>query len=106
MNDLISKSAIVDRLSEEAKRLAEIAIHSKGQAVDYYTGAKTGMAKAAIIVSTEQIIDAVPVVRCKDCKYGGELCDSIICFYHNEDGNYCEDDGFCAWGERKTDGTD
>ena len=45
------KSAIVDRLSEEAKKLAEKAIHSKGQAVDYYTGMKTGMAKAAILVN-------------------------------------------------------
>lgn len=48
---LIDADALVDRLSEEAKRLAEKAIHSKGQAVDYYTGMKTGMAKAAILVN-------------------------------------------------------
>ena len=40
------------------------------------------------------IVDAVPVVRCKDCKYfKTRLCE-------NED-NY--DDWFCADGERKED---
>ena len=48
-------------------------------------------------------IDAVPVVRCKDCKY----------FYHDRaDRASCElvcgmvlttDNGFCSYGERRTD---
>ena len=48
--------------------------------------------------------DAVPVVRCKDCKYnrnppsaGNALCDL---FYGMTDQN-----GFCHFGERRTDGT-
>ena len=57
MTDHISKSAIVDRLSEEAKRLAEKAIHSKGQAVDYYTGMKTGIARAAIWANGTPTVD-------------------------------------------------
>lgn len=59
MTDLISKSAIVDRLSEEAKRLEELSIHSKGQAADYYTGRKNGFAKAAIIANNFPTIDPV-----------------------------------------------
>ena len=55
------------------------------------------------------IVDAVEVVRCKDCKH---------CAVDREaDGNvpvyvciemYCgvEADGFCAWGERREDETD
>lgn len=49
-------------------------------------------------------VDAVPVVRCKDCKYcvdygmGGYYCES-------EDivpvGNYVEPDGFCNFARRR-----
>lgn len=38
-------------------------------------------------------VDAVEVVRCKDCKWG-EYCDDFL---------PTEDDGFCSWGERKED---
>ena len=133
MNDLMSKSALVDRLCEEAKRIAEIAIHSKGQAVDYYTGMKTGMARAAIWANGTQTvdaewmlkhgmipdadfptIDAVPVVRCKDCKYyreGKALSPQKFCFrLKDNDGkeigyNFAED-AFCSYGKRREDETD
>ena len=43
-------------------------------------------------INLQEAVDAVPVVRCKDCKYfKTRLCE-------NED-NY--DDWFCADGERK-----
>ena len=48
-------------------------------------------------------IDAVPVVRCKDCKHheaeqpGMVYCPHII-------GGWVEEDGFCAGGERKDGG--
>lgn len=44
------------------------------------------------MVKERSTIDAVPVVRCKDCKY----FETPLC--ENED-NY--DDWFCADGERK-----
>lgn len=51
-------------------------------------------------------IDAVPVVRCKDCKfahmtYGGECkyCDA----WESEESLYLDGDFFCAFGERKDD---
>ena len=48
-----------------------------------------------VTVQSERMVDAVPVVRCKDCKYfKTRLCE-------NED-NY--DDWFCADGERKDSG--
>ena len=37
-------------------------------------------------------IDAVPVVRCKDCARGA------TCFTYRETGN---GEGFCAWAERR-----
>ena len=49
-------------------------------------------------------IDAVPVVRCKDCirRYDTDECP--MCFLI--EGNYCEytnENGFCDRGERKED---
>ena len=49
------------------------------------------------ILEAATTVDAVPVVRCKDCKH----------YYGNH--TYCandvwsEDDGFCYFGERRTD---
>ena len=51
-------------------------------------------------------IDAVPVVRCKDCAYRRPTIDEIT---HEVDGHWCdlldlksvEDDDFCCWGDRK-----
>lgn len=40
-------------------------------------------------------VDAVEVVRCKDCEH---YCDGTWC-YINED--YFEEDDFCSYGERK-----
>lgn len=43
-------------------------------------------------VQNQPTIDAVEVVRCKDCKYfDGECCDR-------------HDGDFCSFGERKNDG--
>lgn len=50
-------------------------------------------------------VDAVPVVRCKDCKYylhsneKCELIDTRLHFYETR--NRWTDDDFCAWGKRK-----
>lgn len=64
------------------------------------------------IIECEPTIDAVPVVRCKDCKHfkrdipcvGGAYngCDQL----EGRDGcePYVEEDFFCAYGERRTDG--
>ena len=46
----------------------------------------------ADMISNAPTIDAVPVVRCKDCKY----FKTLLC--QNEDNH---DDWFCADGERK-----
>ena len=55
--------------------------------------------KAIRIVENAPTVDAVPVIRCKDCK----------CFGNYESyGHYCENDNFvttgeefCSWAERK-----
>lgn len=57
---------------------------------------------ALLIVRKQKTVDAVPVVRCKDCKHyvwdefdGAYVCLSI--------GRFVKPDFWCAHGERRTD---
>lgn len=43
-------------------------------------------------------IDAVPVVRCKDCKYRDEQTANCARF---RKGWYVQSNSFCSWAERK-----
>ena len=48
-------------------------------------------------------IDAVPVVRCKDCKFGdwdSEPDDAMVCM-RTKDGFWRSGNDFCSYGERK-----
>lgn len=61
-----------------------------------------GIRKALRCIEQTPTVDAVPVVRCKDCKYsfknnghdkgGCPIVDAHI---------WMDDDGFCSFGERK-----
>lgn len=61
----------------------------------------------ANMVDDAPTIDAVPVVRCRDCEYGEQdeigrwSCRSLGCQVGDEDGS-----GYCADGERREDETD
>ena len=41
-------------------------------------------------------IDAIPVVRCKNCVY----CDKRTCYLWGEIGIRVSEDGYCSYGER------
>ena len=48
-------------------------------------------------------IDAVPVVRCEDCKFGdwdSEPDDAMVCM-RTKDGFWRSGNDFCSFGERK-----
>ena len=56
--------------------------------------------------------DAVSVVRCKDCKYWQKfnddmrrdgMCEALLNF-HGAERNMTNEDFFCSYGERKTNG--
>lgn len=52
-------------------------------------------------------VDAVEVVRCKDCKYWHMFKeDFYACRNVNGTNNYGDEDGFCSCGERKEDAVD
>lgn len=46
------------------------------------------------------------IVRCKDCVYYEKHGSFVMCMLPDGDGGYAcwivEPDGFCAWGERKS----
>lgn len=46
------------------------------------------------IIDEEPSIDAVQVVRCKDCKYYKE--NTLVCSRYG-----LEDDDYCSWAERR-----
>ena len=54
-----------------------------------------------------KLADAVPVVRCKDCKYRDTINCGMQFYGYDDDGHLCksddwtQDDGYCYWGERK-----
>ena len=88
--------------------LDEIKIQVKRQYEDChgYSGNKKAIYREAIlavrsILHSAKAIDAVPVVRCRECKWWQEDDDVGHC--DNPDGldNYAKPDDFCSYGERK-----
>ena len=72
---------------------------------DYCNGMRTMKDMALHAIEKQPTVDAVPVVRCKDCKYcyaEGFVNVHNVCEKHYDFGNV-DDDWFCADGERRTD---
>ena len=55
------------------------------------------------LVKNAPTIDAVPVVRCKDCKFGdwdSDPDDAMVCMM-TKDGFWRSGNDFCSFGKRK-----
>lgn len=55
------------------------------------------------LVKNAPTIDAVPVVRCRDCKFGdwdSEPHDAMVCM-STKDGFWRSGNDFCSFGKRK-----
>ena len=50
----------------------------------------------------EESVDAVPVVRCKDCEYSYEDLSGLCCSHGPCVDCNVPEDYFCAYGERRT----
>lgn len=90
------------RLIDSAELIAKLPIVEEDKQISLI-GA---VADAVVMISECQPVDAVEVVRCKDCKY----YDNPICGVHSEypcdqyNTGYTvhtEPDDFCSYGERK-----
>lgn len=102
---------IMARLIDADKRIAEIKkIYCEG--CDNYGGAKCRACwvdDAMCLIDDATTVDAVPVVRCRDCKHRG----TDYCIFHIKGEPADEellrklDNDFCSYGERKDgDGND
>lgn len=69
-----------------------------------------GIRKALRIIEQAPVVDAVPVVRCKDCKFRGSdfcpMCHDEYTYDEDDGGDYytvdnTDDDGFCHKGKRE-----
>ena len=95
MNDYISVQEAIEKINERARETFTLAL-----GYEHYLGALHDVADDLRQIP---IVDAVPVVRCKDCKHlftdfvmdGKEYkrCEMQMAGFH--------DDWFCADGERK-----
>lgn len=70
-----------------------------------------GIRKALRIIEQAPVVDAVPVVRCKDCIYreAHDLCPMCVRVYQLDDGGYLDctvDDGFCHMGAKMDGGAE
>ena len=85
----------------------QMAIEAIENLPNCYNGYSDTFDKACIIGVLEELapIDAVQVVRCKDCKFSMSGIDKyneryILCQLHERSYGVI-DDGFCNWAERK-----
>lgn len=55
------------------------------------------------VIDKSPTIDAIPVVRCINCKYKGVLWRETICDHPNGMLHKVKPDDFCSYGKRKED---
>jgi hypothetical protein len=76
-------------------------IFSNGVFIVDHADPEKSLNELLTLIANAPTIDAVPVVRCKDCKYFiSGICRSDFGL------NYSCGDDFCSHGERKDNGTD
>ena len=57
-------------------------------------------------IEATKTVDAVPVVRCKDCKYSYDDLDGLCCTYGVCIDSIVPEDFYCSYGERRGGGED
>lgn len=106
-DDAISRSTLVNDMKGVVFREKPF---SDADVDRLYQSIKNLYSGMIYLVETAPTIDAVPVVRCVDCKY---RCTLVCPMYHTEtclddldgfddyDVDRTDDDGFCHLGERR-----
>ena len=107
MDDLISRQAAIDAVKElclhytPTKSVRHPHIDFVVEELERLPSAQPDVPVTNVgdMVSRQQAIDAVQVVRCKDCKYYLVAGDGLpYCHYHDDDILW-QDDDFCSRGE-------
>ena len=112
---LIDADALKQKLLAERDAIPLTYTERYGFGVEFpssFGQARRGGVKTALrCMEQTPTIDAVPVVRCRDCKhYTYPRCGYGICKIHSDGGSseavYMCDNDFCSYGERKDGDTD
>ena len=86
---------------EKSKRPRRKVANMENDKLIHASDARKAILKAepnlAYLIDRIPAVDAVEVVRCKDCKYGRKM---ITCFFCAMTGTTMEADDFCSYGER------
>lgn len=98
-----SVSVLPSALQEAIRRIETKVDEVYGYPKTEYAEGYVNACKAAIkMLKSLSPVDAVPVVRCKDCRWGREVCGNIECFVDaNIPPEYHGYEWFCPNGERK-----
>ena len=106
MSRLVDANEVVKAILAERDKIPSTvpaATYELGTEKPYHVGnhMRGGIRKALRCIEQAPTIDAVPVVRCRECKWWQE--DDDIGHCDNPDGldNYAKPDDFCSYGERK-----
>lgn len=105
-NDLISRSALIER----CKVIADCEWNHRAAPFSWADAYEA----FADMAEDAPAVDAVEVVRCKDCKHSGMYAfgcgskEQLACLEIEEDGfvgmaSAVDPNGFCSAGERRTD---
>ena len=96
MSDYISVQEAVEKVNKRAREMFSLL-----PGFEYYLGA---LHDVAFDLKNMPTVDAVPVVRCKDCKYRKHLPDVeglMFCQYVIGAEFVRNEDDYCSRGERK-----
>ena len=100
-DDLISRQAAIDAMNA---KLEDIKLRWKGKVKKGEIAMYIDMrGTIETLPSALPTVDAVPVVRCKDCKHSVDEYDDGECYCdYEKDLRYIKDwDHYCSWAERK-----
>ena len=97
MNDLISRSALLEQV-----KAIHRAVDTSEVNLSYDTGFHSATSQIQGLIASMPAVDAVPVVRCGECRRRYDADECPMCFlidgeYHE----YTNGNGYCDRGERR-----
>lgn len=93
-SDLISRSAVIKALKNEKREAERDGEEYGGESILY----AEAYVDAIELVKRIPAVDAVEVVRCKDCNSRIQPCGMVL--HCSLNGIEVDDDDFCSYGER------
>ena len=94
MSDLISRNAAIEAIDKNRQDLLSLGMDGAEHTLVHY---------GRRVIEEQPTIDAVEVVRCKDCKHSEEALLPDKELWCKVKDTFCTSDWFCADGKRRDD---